>query len=134
MYAMSELPCIVFGERMFLFDPSGEVLASSLAPDAVGGDGGNGGAATGGSGDARGRGGGAVGRAYPIVPADLPKRFPDQFEPLALFGCQPFAGQPLNSTLVRLPLRTHLQVRNVLRIQPILGRCNVPALGTSHMV
>jgi len=56
----------------------------------------------------RGADSSAVGRAYPIVPGDLPQRFPDQFAPLGVFGFRPHAGKPLDGTLLRLPLRTHL--------------------------
>ena len=92
MYAISEVPCIVSGNTMFLLDPSGRYLPTSVS----GGDGASPTAPSG------------LGRAYPLVPNDLPKRFPDQFAPLGVFGFRPSAGKPLDGTMMRLPLRSHL--------------------------
>ena len=93
------MPAVASGQHLYLFDPCGAYLASSIgqADSAVGADGG----------DAP-RGGTPIGRAYPMVPDELPRRFPDQFDPLRLFGWQP--GTPMDGTLLRLPLRSHAQV------------------------
>ena len=102
MYTIAEVPCIVSGAAMYLFDPSGRYIGGSVV------------APTSGKGDADGakaagsHTGAGLGRAYPLVPNDLPNRFPDQFAPLALFGFNPAAGRPMAGTLVRLPLRSHL--------------------------
>ena len=116
MYVLSEVACIVSGGSMFLFDPSGKYLPASVTG---GGDATNAvpsasagvvSSAPSGvvSSKAKGADSSAVGRAYPIVPGDLPQRFPDQFTPLGVFGFRPHAGKPLDGTLLRLPLRTHL--------------------------
>jgi hypothetical protein len=93
MYALSELPCVLSGGSLFMCDPAGRYLAGhGKRAGEMGGE-----AAQGSS----------VGRVYPLVPADLPQRFPDAFAPLALFGFDPLAGMPLDGTLLRLPLRSH---------------------------
>ena len=106
-YAVSELSCIVSGPSMYLFDPSGKYLTSSVSSSADGSAGG--GRGGGGGGPAGGPAGKTmgVGRAYPLVPNDLPNRFPDQFAPLAMFGFEPSAGRPASGTLLRFPLRSH---------------------------
>ena len=83
MYQVSDVPAVASGEHLYLFDPTGAHLASSLAQaDGIAGtDGGGGG---GGGGGAAARRGQPVGRAYPMVHDELPRRFPDQFEPLRL--------------------------------------------------
>ena len=94
--------CIASGGAMYLFDPSGKHLGGAVAGPthaATAAHGGGGGAA-----DAAAGGGGAaalagLGRAYPLVPNELPRRFPDQFAPLALFGFAPAAGKPMGGTL-----------------------------------
>jgi sacsin len=95
MYFLSEVPCIVSGAAMYMFDPSGKYITSSVSAQA---DGGGGSSKT----------TGGIGRAYPLVPNDLPNRFPDQFAPLAHFGFRPSGGRPMDGTLIRLPLRSHL--------------------------
>ena len=74
---------------MYLLDPSGRYLTSAIdaAPTA----------------DAQQ----PIGRVYPLVPSDLPRKFSDQYAPLAVTGYAAAAGAPLDGTLVRLPLRSH---------------------------
>ena len=105
MYQVSDVPAVASGEHLYLFDPTGAHLASSLAQaDGMAGTDGGGGGGGGGGAARRGQ---PVGRAYPMVHDELPRRFPDQFEPLRLFGWRP--GAPMDGTLLRLPLRSHAQ-------------------------
>jgi hypothetical protein len=107
MYVLSEVACVVSGGSMFFFDPSGKYLPASVTG---GGDATNAVSSASGAVSSKDKGtdSSAVGRAYPIVPGDLPQRFPDQFTPLGVFGFRPHASKPLDGTLLRLPLRTHL--------------------------
>jgi hypothetical protein len=110
MYQVSDVPAVASGEHLYLFDPCGTYLTSSFsqADGAVGADGG-----------AAPRRGQPIGRAYPMVPDELPRRFPDQFVPLRLFGWRP--GTPMDGTLLRLPLRTHAQAALTLALTPTLN-------------
>ena len=96
LYAASEILTIVSGDSAFVCDPSGTYLdprhmsSSALADEDTASS--------------------LVGRppvchVYPMVPGDLPRRFPHQFAPLAMWEFDPFCGTPLNGTLIRLPLR-----------------------------
>ena len=96
IYAIAEVPCVVSGPAMYLFDPSGKYLTASVKT----------GDSSSGSSSSKGPAG--LGRAYPLVPNELPNRFPDQFAPLALFGFRPNGGRPMDGTLIRLPLRSQL--------------------------
>ena len=89
IYAIAEVPCVVSGPAMYLFDPSGKYLTASVK-----------------TGDSSS---GSSSRALlapqaciPLVPNELPNRFPDQFAPLALFGFRPNGGRPMDGTLIRL--------------------------------
>jgi sacsin len=93
LFHVTDLPCAVSGDKMYIFDPSGAVLG-------------------GGPGEAdAGPRGGPVGKAFTFVGSDLPRRFPHSFA--AFPGCD-FAA-PVPHTLLRLPLRT-------ARAQSPLGR------------
>lgn len=99
MYRVAEVPMLASGSTLYLFDPSGRYIASPIASNesSIGENSSN-------DGDQL-----PLARGYPLVPADLPRRFPDQFAPLSMFGFRPSAGLPLDGTLLRLPLRSHLQ-------------------------
>ena len=88
-FAISEVACVASDKHMYLLDPSGRYLTSAIdaAPTA----------------DAQQ----PIGRVYPLVPSDLPRKFSDQYAPLAVGGYAAAAGAPLDGTLVRLPLRSH---------------------------
>ena len=90
IYTLSELPCFVTGPTMYLFDPSGKYITSAVKSDAAPGSS----APT------------SLGRAYPLVPHELPNRFPDQFAPLALFGFRPAVGRCV--PVVSIPRRLAL--------------------------
>ena len=96
-YALGEVSGLVSGGQMFLCDPSGRYLppgasgraaeeADTGAPTSL-----------------------PVGRVYPLVPGDLPRRFPDQFAPFSMFGFDALSGKPLDGTILRLPLRSEAQ-------------------------
>lgn len=97
MYHLSEVAWIASKTSLYIFDPSGNYLASPLGPAS----------SLSNNSPISHDGQSPVARVYPLVPAELPKRFPDQFAPLAMFGFRPAAGVPLDGTLFRLPLRSH---------------------------
>ncbi len=83
---------VLSGDRLYLFDPLGNVLVDG------GGSGGSGG------GEVEG-----VGRGYRFLDSDLLSRFPHQFEPFVElpFGFSAHsASTGFRSTIIRLPLRT----------------------------
>ncbi len=65
---VTDVPCVVSGDSLFLFDPLGTSLASA---------------------GPAGAGARPVGKANLFVNSELPQRFPDQFAPLRLFGFDP---------------------------------------------
>ena len=73
VFSVTDLPLVVSGSSVYLVDPTGEVLAESLADGQ--------------------RSGQPMGRAYAYVDSDLPTRFKDQFAPLQpLHADRPFHG------------------------------------------
>jgi len=106
-----EQPAVASGKHLYLFDPGGAYLASSLSQAAADGGGvvAGGGGSGGGSGGEAPKAGQPTARSYPMVPDELPRRFPDQFAPLTTFGWRADGGAPMDGTLIRLPLRSHAQ-------------------------
>ncbi|CAM6095372.1 unnamed protein product [Calypogeia fissa] len=87
LYSVTDLPFIVSSGCLYLFDPSGQVLAASLA---------DGQAVASGT---------PVGKAYSLSGSgtDLPRRFIDQFRPLGV--SDKISWRQRDTTIIRMPLR-----------------------------
>ncbi|OAE21027.1 hypothetical protein AXG93_606s1120 [Marchantia polymorpha subsp. ruderalis] len=86
VYSITDLPFIVSSGCLYLFDPSGQILAASLA---------DGQAVPSGT---------PVGKAYSLTGTDLPQRFTDQFRPLRVSNTITLGQR--DATIIRMPLRT----------------------------
>ncbi|KAL2612990.1 hypothetical protein R1flu_024682 [Riccia fluitans] len=86
VYSITDIPFIVSGGCLYLFDPSGQILAASLADGQV---------VTSGT---------PVGKAYSLTGTDLPQRFTDQFRPLQVSNTRSLGQR--DATIIRMPLRT----------------------------
>jgi hypothetical protein len=89
IFNVTDLPLILSGSSVYLFDPTGSVLSAAQS-----------------EGQER-TPGAAVGRAYSFVNSDLPARFAHQFAPLMPLD----TSKEYKGTILRLPLRTPTQVR-----------------------